>query len=341
MEMTMSSLVRTREVDRENIAKEEAAKLRNEFAEAMRQRLAALDKAEKEAMNRVRQNQKDMERRMAEWHQEATRQIDETARKQNIRAQQLRAEELRLERLKLMVNHEWDTPLALKDEDRRKSVDRQNDVLALEDVNSANVQWHAKKAANLEVVQETLKNKLKSMEDKYALSQKAIADVEAEKEGMTKRLVSVDRHLEEAKRKQEQQSKTISKKEQWESVTKAELAKLKFEVDSAQRETGRLKVALEDLEISSQRDRANVKSQLNVLQTDHTWALEEISSLRSKNRASASAQRVASKLEAELRNLKEEHEQLQAEMNSAQIRSPVDWGALKASLRGEVATRQN
>jgi len=193
----------------------------------------------------------------------------------------------------------------------------------------------------LEVVQETLKNKLKSMEEKYALSQKAIADVEAEKEGMSKRLASVDRHLEEAKRKQEQQSKTISQKEQSESATKAELAKLKLEVDSAQRETGRLKAALEDLEISSQRDRANVKSQLNVLQTDHTWALEEISSLRSKNKASASAQRVASKLESELRNLKEEHEQLQAELNSAQIRVPVDWGALKASLHGEVATRQN
>lgn len=76
------------------------------------------------------------------------------------------------------------------------------------------------------------------------------------------------------------------------------------------------------------------------MQTEHELALEEITSLRSKNKASASAQRVVSKLEAELRNLKEEHEQLQVEVDSAQIRDPVDWGALKASLEGGCSTNE-
>jgi len=99
--------------------------------------------------------------------------------------------------------------------------------------------------------------------------------------------------------------------------------------------------ALEEIETSSQRDRANAKNQLNVLQTEHDQALQDIATLRSKNIASASAQKAQSKLEAELRNLKAEHKQLQAELNSAQIRDPVNWGALKASLDGEVAARQN
>merc|ERR1711861_67182 len=104
-------------------------------------------------------------------------------------------------------------------------------------------------AANLEAGQEILKNKLKSIEEKYALSQKAIADAEAEMKDMTKRLASVNRDLEEARKKQEQQSKTILKKEQWEKATKAELARLKLEVEMAHGETSRLKAALEDLEI--------------------------------------------------------------------------------------------
>merc|ERR1712007_92015 len=177
-----------------------------------------------------------------------------------------------------------------------------------------------------------LKNKLKSVEEKRALSQNAIADAEAETAEMTKRLALLDQDPEEARRKQEQQSKTILKKEHWETANKAELAKLKLEVEVAHQETGRLKAVLEDLEISSQHDRASAKNQLNVLQTEHELALEEITSLRSKNKASASARRVAYNLEAELRNLKEEHEKLQAELNSARNTDPVDMGALKASL---------
>merc|ERR1719399_2327395 len=105
-----------------------------------------------------------------------------------------------------MVNRERDTPLALADRNR------QNDPLALEDMNSAGVRRGAKEAASLESGQELLKNKLKNMEDKYALSQKATADAEDEIERMTKRLAAVDRDLEDAKRKQEQQAETIAKK---------------------------------------------------------------------------------------------------------------------------------
>jgi len=263
-------------------AVEDAAKLRTEFGEIMRQRLAALEQAEHEALTRARQNQQDLERRMAEWHQEATCQVDESARKQNVRAQQLCAEELRLDRLKQMVNEERDMPL--------KDRNQQNDLLASEDANSPGVQRCAKEAANLEAGQEKLKDKLKSVEEKHALSQKAIADAEAATAETTERLASLDQDAEEARRKQDQQSKAILKKENWETANKAKLAKL------------------------------NAKNQLNVLQ--------EITSLRSKNKASASAQRLAHKLEAELRNLKEEHEKLQAEMNSSRNTGPVDLGTL-------------
>jgi len=292
----------------------------------VRQRQAALEQAEQGAMNRVKQNQKELERRAAEWHQEATRQIDETARKQKMRAQQLHSEEQRLERLRQLVNHERDMPLALGDRNRK------NDPLALEDVNSPGVRRRAREAASLESGQEMLKTKIKSMEEKYALSQQAIADAEDEMEQLTKRMASVDRDLEEAKRKQEQQSETILKKEQSESATKAEIAELKLELEVTQQETGTMKAALEDLEISSQRDRTRAKNQLSILQTEHEQALEEITSLESKNKAYTNAQEVKSKLEAELRNLKEENEQLQAQVDSAQRNAPVDWSALKASL---------
>jgi len=234
-----------------------------------------------------------------------------------------------------MLNHEREMPLALKDRNR------QNDPLALEDVNSPGVQRRAKEAANLEAEQEMLKNKLKNLEEKYALNQNAIADAEAEVEGMTRRLALVNRDLEVVRRKQELHSQTIAKKDQKENATKAELAKLKLELEVAQQEKGRVKAALEEIETGSQRDRANAKNQLDVLQTEHDQALQDIASLRSKNIASASAQKAQSKLEAELRNLKEEQKRLQAELNSAQIRDPVNSGALKVSLDGEVAARQN
>jgi len=267
-------------------AVEDAAKLRTEFGEIMRQRLAGLEQAEHEALTRARQSQQDLERRMAEWHQEATCQVDESARKQNVRAQQLCAEELRLDRLKQMVNEERDMPL--------KDRNQQNDPSAPEDANSPGVQRSAKEVANLEAGQEKLKDKLKRVEERHASSQKAIADAEVDTAEMTKRLASLDQDPEKARRKQDQQCKTILKKEHWDTANKAKLAKL------------------------------NAKNQLNVLQ--------EITSLRSKNKASASAQRVAYKLEAELRNLKEEHKKLQAELNSARNTDPVDLGALKASL---------
>merc|ERR1712137_930389 len=95
---------------------EEATKLRSEFQEVMRraelqvrQREATLRKAEQDAMNRYKQNQKDLERRAKEWHTQAVRQIDETSKQQKIKAQQLEAEEQRVQRLKKLLARVRDT----------------------------------------------------------------------------------------------------------------------------------------------------------------------------------------------------------------------------------------
>jgi len=92
--------------------------------------------------------------------------------------------------------------------------------MGLADVNSPGVQQRAKETVDWEAGQDTLKNKLKSIEEKYAVSQKAIPD-------------ALNQDLEGGRRKQKQQSKTISKKGQRENATKTELAKLKLELEVA------------------------------------------------------------------------------------------------------------
>lgn len=170
-----------------------------------------------------------------------------------------------------------------------KDGNRQNYPSALADVNSRGVQQRAKEAVDWEAGQDILKNKLKSIEEKYALSQKAIPD-------------ALNRDLEGGRRKQKQQSKTLSKKGQRENATKTELAKLKLELEVAQRETGRVKAALGDLgSVRSVTVRApGTTSFFYKLSTSRT---SRKSILRHKNKASASAQKAQSKLEAELRNL--------------------------------------
>merc|ERR1712007_105622 len=126
--------------------------------------------------------------------------------------------------------------------------------MPLEDEDSVGVRKRAE--AKLDAAQEEiLKNKIKSTEDKLALSQKAASEAEAEIESTQKRLNITIKDFQDCRRKNEQAMETLAKQEQRENTVRADLSKLKLEVESVREAKAKAHVELEEQMCAATRER--------------------------------------------------------------------------------------
>merc|ERR1712137_215088 len=141
---------------------------------------------------------------------------NEAAKQQKIKAQQLEDAEQHVHRLKKLLGRDRDTPLALEDRNRWTG------PLALEDVDSIGVRRRTESKVD-PAQEELLKNKIKTVENKLVLSQKATAEAEAEIESTQNRLNTTIKDFQECRRKNELVLESLAKQEQREHNVRADL----------------------------------------------------------------------------------------------------------------------